>query len=117
MRKNITPLHMIIAGLLILIAFLIYSSISPGKYDEFAQCLTDKKVEMYGAYWCSACAEQKARFGKSFRYIDYVECTEEQELCNKKEITGYPTWIINNSQRVSGVQTLNTLARISGCKL
>jgi hypothetical protein len=26
-----------------------------GKYDNFAKCLTEKGVEMYGASWCSHC--------------------------------------------------------------
>lgn len=114
---KITPLHLILGGLALLIGALIYGSVTPGEYDEFAQCLADKDVKMYGAYWCSACAEQKAIFGKSFKYADYIECTEDEALCNSKSIKSYPTWIINDSQQLSGVQSLDTLARLSGCVL
>src|SRR5246127_5182433 len=36
------------------------------KYDSFAQCLAAKQAKMYGLYWCSHCADQKAMFGASF---------------------------------------------------
>ena len=75
-----------------------------GNYDEFAQCLSGKGASMYGAYWCSHCENQKKMFGGSFKYVNYVECTENEDLCNEKGIQGYPTWIIDN-QQYPGEQT------------
>jgi len=94
----------------------------PGKYDDFARCLTEKGMVEYGAYWCPNCAEQKRMFGKSFKYVNYVECDARGKngnpgLCDAKGVTGYPTWITAEGEELRGVQQLETLARISGCGL
>ena|SRR3989344_7537978 len=62
--------------------------------DNFAKCLTEKGFVMYGAYWCPHCQNQKLAFGDSFKYIKYIECTEEVKLCIDKNIKGYPTWLL-----------------------
>ena len=47
------------------IIFLVYTKAKePGKYDNFAKCLTDKGVVYYGAFWCPNCAQQEKNFGK-----------------------------------------------------
>ncbi|MFA6364919.1 MAG: thioredoxin domain-containing protein [Candidatus Paceibacterota bacterium] len=84
----------------------------------FAQCLAEKKVTMYGAYWCSHCKAQKALFGDAFTYVPYVECTEKTELCQAKGIEGFPTWIVpsnSGDKKLPGEQSLETLAKESGC--
>lgn len=74
------------------------SDASAAKYDSFAKCLTEKGVKMYGAYWCGHCANQKKAFGESFKYVNYIECADENnrniqlEVCVKAGIEGYPTW-------------------------
>ena len=114
---------MIIAAVIIaaLVAVLAFAILSPGKYDEFAKCLTEKSVKMYGAYWCPHCANQKNELGSSFKYIDYVECdpngqNPQPELCKQNGITGYPTWIYNGEKR-SGEQSLLSLGAWAGCSL
>jgi hypothetical protein len=92
-------------------------NISSGKYDVFAQCLASKKLTMYGAVWCSHCKEEKARFGDSFKYVPYVECTENPNECLAKDIGSYPTWIDANGQKYVGEQGLEKLSEISGCQL
>jgi hypothetical protein len=62
--------------------------------DAFAKCLTAKGLTMYGAVWCPHCQDQKALFGDSFKYIKYVECPDNTQLCIDKNIQGYPTWIM-----------------------
>jgi glutaredoxin len=84
--------------------------------DEFAQCLTDNGAVMYGTYWCTYCKAQKADFGESFEFIDYVECTEEKEECIEKEIDGFPTWIIDG-ENYQGKQPLQKLSELTGCEL
>jgi len=64
--------------------------------DAFAKCLTEKGFTMYGAEWCSHCKAEKAMFGSSFKYINYVECPDNLQLCIDKGIAGYPTWIRSN---------------------
>ncbi len=110
---------------LIIIGSLIYVGVvnakKPGKYDDFAKCLTEKNIKEYGAFWCPNCAKQKELFGKSFKYINYIECdargdNAQPELCREKGITGYPSWEINENF-LQGVQSLNKLSEESGCEL
>lgn len=125
-----------IIGVIILVALvIIIFSIVPGKepvpstttntisggggttgsaMDEFAKCLTQKGVKMYGASWCSHCANQKAAFGESFQYVDYVECTEREADCLAAGVEGYPTWVINGN-KYPGEQSFTSLASESGC--
>ena len=109
----------------VLVFFLFFSGSSaptaPGKYDQFAQCLTEKGAKMYGAFWCPHCADQKKMFGSSFKHVDYVECDPSgkgarPQLCTKAGVKSYPTWVINGKQYV-GAQQLEQLASVSGCEL
>jgi len=114
-----TVISIVLVGIITFI-FLSASS-KAGPYDAFAQCLTEKHVVMYGAYWCPHCANQKKMFGSSFRYVIYVECDSkgkgaQPELCLRKGIDGYPTWEING-EMISGEVPLVDLARKSGCTL
>lgn len=93
----------------------------PGKYDEFAQCLTGKGVMIFGADWCSHCKNQKEIFGSSFQFVNYVECDSlgqnaNPQLCAQHPIQGYPTWLINGKY-YPGEQSLQTLSYLSGCSL
>lgn len=94
----------------------------PGQYDSFAQCLTESGATFYGAYWCPHCNSQKAMFGSSVKYVDYVECSlpnrgGQIEECNDAGITGYPTWVFADGSRASGALPLETLGIRSGCSL
>lgn len=57
------------------VGLLVVADKMPGKYDKFAQCISDSGAKFYGAYWCSHCAAQKALFGKSVKKLPYVECS------------------------------------------
>lgn len=72
-----------------------------GSLDDFAKCLADKKVTMYGAYWCTHCKADKDAFGDSFKYVPYVECTEKAQECISAGVESYPTWIIPNPVNAS----------------
>jgi glutaredoxin len=91
-------------------------SYTEGALDDFAKCLTEKGAVMYGASWCSHCHEQKALFGTSVQYIDFVDCEKSPDLCSLAGITGFPTWIINGEKHM-GTKPLDILAVYSGCKL
>ncbi len=117
--KNIKKVSLII-GVLIVIG-VAYSSISgyfvkPNSLDDFARCLKSKGATMYGAVWCGHCKEQKTLFGESFKYVNYVECPENEALCQQMGITGYPTWVINGVH-YSGTQSLERLASLTGCSI
>jgi len=110
---------------IIAVALIIAAAIfifSPGKYDSFAQCLSDKGAKMYGTALCTHCKEQKDMFGKSWAYIDYVECSSpdgygQLDICKAANITGYPTWVFDGGIRKSGTVPMEELSEKTGCSL
>ena len=98
------------------ISFISGCSSGQGKYNSFAQCLTDNGVKMFGTEWCSHCKNQKKTFGSSFDYVDYIDCDKYKDECLSNGVNGYPTWIINGSS-YPGEQPLSRLASLSGCEL
>jgi thiol-disulfide isomerase/thioredoxin len=123
MKKN-TIIISIVAALLILIplGYYFYYESAPGPLDTFAQCLKDKGVIFYGAFWCPHCQAQKALFGKSVKLLPYVECSTldaqgQNQLCNEKQISGYPTWQFPDGTRQSGEMSLQQLSDKSACPL
>tara|TARA_Y100000310_G_scaffold332837_1_gene409177 strand:+ start:908 stop:1285 length:378 start_codon:yes stop_codon:yes gene_type:complete len=120
-KKNIKNAAIILAIILIIgfSANTLFFKADPAK-KELAQCLTEKGVKMYGAFWCGACETQKKSFGSAFKEINYIDCDErgknaQPEVCQLEGITGYPTWSINGQKR-SGVQSLESLAAATGCE-
>ena len=110
------------------VVWLIITPGKPGKYDKFAQCLKDEGVVFYGAFWCSHCQAQKARFGKSAKYLPYIECSNpdgqtQNKFCNDANITTYPTWqfrtatTATTTERVTGEMELVDLAQKTSCEL
>jgi len=99
-----------------------YSS-APSKYDDFAKCLNEKGVKMYGAFWCGHCKNQKEAFGSSFQYVNYQECTvggnqnSFAQECKDADIKGYPTWKFPNGTIKEGEVSFADLAKLSGCTL
>ena len=93
------------------------------KYDSFAQCLAAKQAKMYGLYWCPHCADQKAMFGASFRYVPYVECAikgSPKELapeCKVAGVTLFPSWQFGMDPPHEGVLSLQVLSQKTGCSL
>lgn len=121
--KNKHTIYIIIILVVIVLGYVSYSNYKKaGQYDDFAKCLTSKSVKMYGAYWCSHCADQKRIFGNSFQYVTYVECaipgddSAQTPICIQNKIQGYPTWEINGEKN-SGVKDINTLSSLSGCQV
>ena len=101
--------------------WIVTSFLGPGTYDDFAKCLTEKGATFYGAFWCSHCKEQKALFGKSARYLNYVECSTpdgkaQLSICKAAGIEGYPTWIFADGTR-SNIMTLRELSDKTSCSL
>jgi hypothetical protein len=89
---------------------------------EFSECLTDKGVKMYGAFWCPHCAQQKSMFGSGFERVTYIECSlpdksGQTQACKDANIQQYPTWEFSDGSRKEGVQTLGELSKRSGCAL
>lgn len=84
--------------------------------EDFARCLTDVGVVMYGVDWCPHCQAQKASFGDAFRLIDYVECDQEPDRCRDADIVAYPTWDIYG-ERYTGIKALSELSELADCPL
>ncbi|EKV02447.1 putative membrane protein [Leptolyngbya sp. PCC 7375] len=86
---------------------------------ELAKHLTAIGAMKYGAWWCPHCHAQQTLFGKdAFKYVTYVECDEEgidpqPNACRAAGVQSYPTWEING-QTYAGVQSLQSLASVSG---
>ena len=84
-----------------------------GDYDDFAKCLTDEGMTMYGTDWCSACSKQKEMFGDSFDYIDYVNC----DFNDCSLVKGYPTWMKDGEPAGDmGTKTFDVLSELTGCE-
>jgi hypothetical protein len=92
------------------------------RYDNFAKCLASKQTKMYGLYWCPHCAEQKAMFGKAFRYVPYVECAikgsrELTPACKAAGVKLFPSWQFGADSPKEGVFPLEELSDKTGCSL
>ncbi len=84
-----------------------------------AQHLRDTGAIFYGAWWCPHCHDQKQLFGQAASQVmPYVECStpegqQQTAECQAADVGGYPTWEIDG-KRLSGTQTLEGLAQLSG---
>lgn len=123
MSKKILYSIVSVAVIIAVVYAVVTANSGPGQYDAFAQCLTDKGVAMYGAYWCPHCQNQKKLFGKSFTKVTYIECAlpgnprGQVQQCLDAKIESYPTWEFADKTRVTGEMTLGQLAEKSGCAL
>jgi len=90
--------------------------------EDFAKCLAEKEIKLYGAAWDSHTQNQKDIFGESKKHLLYVECMEEEkgELapeCQKAKIKSVPTWILAENKIITGKTNLETLSVFSDCPL
>lgn len=120
-KRNIT-IAVIVIIVVALLGYWWWSEVQPGKYDEFAKCLKDKGETFYGAFWCPHCQSEKALFGKSAKYLPYIECSTpdgngQLQECRDANIQVYPTWKFHDGTTEEGELTLQELADKSGCAL
>jgi hypothetical protein len=92
-----------------------------GQYAQVTQCLTEKGVKMYGAFWCSHCANQKKMFGSDVKYITYIECDQrgqnaQPDACIEAGIVSYPTWTFPGQPNEVGEKSIEILARKANCQ-
>ncbi len=99
---------------------LVTTKSSKQKID-FAKFLNENKIIMYSAYWCPHCHDQKQLFGKkATEELSIIECAKDginnqYELCQEKEIDGFPSWEINN-KIYTGTRDLKELVNITNYK-
>lgn len=116
--------YLIIGTAILFVGITAVAFLNPaeGKYDEFAQCLSENGVKMYGAYWCPHCNAQKQMFGNSWSQVNYVECSlpnkaGQTQVCTESGIKSYPTWEFQDGLRIEGEMPLEKISSLSGCKL
>jgi hypothetical protein len=112
----------IISGAAVVVYGKMNGTETPGTYDSFAQCLTQKGAIFYGAFWCSHCQNQKRMFGSSVEYVPYVECSTPDgrnmlDACKSVGIKSFPTWVFADGTRQEGEAPLSRLAEKTGCEL
>jgi len=122
MKKTITTIMIIslISASALLFTACQKGPATDGQYAALAQCLTEKGVKFYGAYWCGHCQTQKKMFGDDFRYITSFECDANgkdgnPEACIEAGIQAYPTWSFPGQGLVVGAQSIETLAQKANC--
>ena len=103
----------------VLLAILSWCSSSPSysNLDEFAQCLTDKWVVLYGTTTCPYCQKQKELFGDSFKKINFVDCKLSPMKCNLAWIWNIPHWFVSSSTGLTWLQPLEILSKETWCEL
>ena len=110
--------YLLLIAIVIIISLTGCNNKSMNNYDDLAKCLTNKGMVMYGSLMCGHCNVVKKAFGDSFKYIQYVECSNAPggnlELCTKENINYLPTfkWV---GQVESGEIHPCDLAKKLGC--
>lgn len=129
MNKNYWIAGIIIVVALVFAGYVSYSSyktesgaLAPGALDGFVQCIKNKGIVFYGAFWCPHCQRTKAEFGDSASKLPYVECSNpdgqsQTQICIDKKIVEYPTWILPDGTRFTGEHTLQEMSAEFGCPL
>ncbi len=87
-----------------------------GDIPDLVSCLKEQEFVIYGANWCGYCKQVIDLFKDHNIDSIYVECTQEQELCQKENITGYPTIKIKG-ERYTGQRTLEAFALSANCSI
>ncbi len=117
-------LHIFVGIILLIAGFRFYMSANLIETDhkeaahtieDFAKCLKDSGIIMYGVDTCDFCAQQKRRFGAAFDHIEYVNCQFNQEFCTENGITNFPSWKIGDTVKV-GVLSFSELETLTNCK-
>ncbi|MBI2138989.1 hypothetical protein HYU13_05335 [Candidatus Woesearchaeota archaeon] len=97
--KKFKVWSIIVIILLLIFGAFAFARSRPGKWDKFADCLTEKGMVMYGAIeWCSYTQKQAAMFGRSFKRLDY---RDHSKLPGIKKT---PTWVFKG-EWLEGVQS------------
>lgn len=106
---------LITLGIIVLIAVIVYFSLTNGPMpetdEEVAKCIGENSV-LYVQLGCSHCEVQKEMFGENQKYLNTVDCFYNNEECS--EIKGTPSWKIDG-KIVTGVQEIVRLKELTGC--
>ena len=120
MAKHFLVWGVIIALMLGGIAYMKVVEPAMQNQDTLAKCLSANGAVMYGAYWCPHCQSQKKMFGKSVKYMPYVECAikgsnDLVQRCQDEDIKSFPTWKFKSGVVETGSIQLDRLGTLAGC--
>jgi len=120
----IIAIIIVIIGFIAALKFGLIPRKEYGPYDDFIICLKSAGAKMYGDYANSESLMQMSLFKESLGLFEksgiYTECNEygpnpKTRKCQDASIMTYPTWIINK-ERYKGIQGLNKLSELTGCR-
>ncbi|MBR9706228.1 thioredoxin family protein [Candidatus Pacearchaeota archaeon] len=119
MKKNEKTTYIILVAIVILIIVVvnIVKNNNASITIEELKCIAEKSKLILSST-CSHCIEQK-RILKSIdsnytAYLDLIYVDEHPEVFEEYDITGVPTWIINE-KTYSGVHQPKELKKIADC--
>ena len=123
MQKGIIISYIVFISFIVLVFIAVaWNKYTPSILDDFSKCIAEENVKFYGAFWCPYCQEQKHLFGKSEKFIPYIECSNpdrktQTNICIEEKIQTYPTWKFDDGKVCTSVIQLDILAKITGCEL
>lgn len=116
-KKEINKKYVLIGLILItlgIIGFIFILNLDLTNYSlDQIKCLADKSL-LYSSSICSHCIIQNKELGKYRDIFKTIECDNNISICVENNITGTPTWIINN-KTYNGVHSIKQLIFISNC--
>lgn len=88
----------------------------------FAKALKSGGVTLYGAAWDATSTAQRQLFGDGAQFLNFVEVTNSNHSFNSIATslnisTTSPTWVFADQTRLTGLQTLETLAWQAGIEI
>jgi len=93
------------------------NTIPQEELTKFINCLKEANLVVFGANWCGWTKRLVEMLG-GFDMVKpiYVECTEEEELCEEKGVRAYPTILINGGE-YQEARAFEEIAAATGCKI
>lgn len=83
-----------------------------------ARAISDSGTRFFGAAWCQFCTDQKELFEDGADFLPFIEVTNPDRTPNSiatsEGINEYPTWEFPDGSRLTGVQSIQTIADRSG---
>ncbi len=117
--KKKTLITSVVIIILILFISILLINKNPNTNTEvtesFATCLGQSST-LYVQEGCGACAVQEQMFKEHYSRLDVVDCIYNRETCIAEGISATPTWVMNNNEKLVGVQQLEKLSEASGCE-
>ena len=108
-KRSLITITIIVA--VIILAIILINRSPNGVSKETTMCIANNS-ELYVQFGCHACKIQEDMFGENYQYLNSIDCWFEIERC--PGIFSTPTWIINDT-KYTGVQSIETLKKLTGC--